>query len=167
MGVGFYRQTAWDIVNKFFTNHRAIGGRILWGMGKEALVAAVKTILGHAKAGRVEEAYAGYKELFTAADFAENRPEDQRQALKLMIHAKGQKPVPAVVDAHRAAVAPLTELVSKLDDPADYEMLGMCHVLLGNEESASNVFKAALAIERAKNPGSDLCGDLMRRISML
>ncbi|MFO0678346.1 MAG: hypothetical protein U0169_17545 [Polyangiaceae bacterium] len=138
-------------------------------MSKEALVAAVKTILGSMKAGNADEAYAGYVALFSSPDFATNRPEDQRQAIRLLVHAKGAptNPTKGMVDAHRAALAPLTELVSVHDDPADYEMLGMCHVILGNEANASNVFKAGLAIERAKSPGSDLCGALMRRISLL
>ena len=43
----------------------------------------------------------------------------------------------------------------------------MCHVLLGNEESASAIFRAGLTIERDKNPQSDLCGSLMKRVSLL
>ena len=46
-------------------------------------------------------------------------------------------------------------------------MLGVCHVVLGNEESASNIFRAGLAIERERSPGSDLCGELMKRISLI
>ena len=138
-------------------------------MSKEALVATVKTIVGLSKAGKADEAFAGYSALFSSPDFKLNRPEDQRQALRLLVHAKGspEKPSPGMVEAHRSALGPLTELVSVHDDPADYEMLGMCHVVLGNDENASNVFKAGLAIERAKSPGSDLCGALMRRISLL
>ncbi len=138
-------------------------------MSKEALVAAVKVIVGMVKAGQADEAYAGYSKLFASPDFTQNRPEDQRQALRLLVHAKGapDKPSVAMKEAHRSALGPLTELVSTHDDPADYEMLGMCHVVLGNEENASNLFKAGLNIERAKSPGSDLCGALMRRISLL
>ena len=61
----------------------------------------------------------------------------------------------------------LNELVSKVEDPADYEMLGMCHVVVGNEAGAGAVFRAALAIERERNAQSDLCGSLMKRVSML
>lgn len=138
-------------------------------MANEELVAAVKRIAGLARSGNVEEAYAGYRDLFASAPFLTYRPEDQRQALRLMILAKHapHKPSATVIDAHRAAVPALTELVSLLHEPGDHEMLGICHVLLGNEDSASTIFRAGLNIERERNPGSDLCGDLMKRISFL
>jgi hypothetical protein len=86
-----------------------------------------------------------------------------------MIHAKGvpEPPSPAMVEAHRAAIEPLTELVSMHNEPADYEMLGMCHVAVGNEQGAGAVFRAGLALERERNAQSDLCGALMKRVSML
>jgi hypothetical protein len=138
-------------------------------MPNEALLSAVKTIVANARAGKLDEAYAGYRELFAAAAFGTYDAHDQRQALRLMVHAKGlpQPLSPAIVEAHRAAVAPLTELVSKHNEPADYEMLGMCHVAVGNEEGASSVFRAGLALERERSAQSDLCGAFMRRISML
>jgi hypothetical protein len=138
-------------------------------MSKEALVKAVKEIVMLGKAGKPEEMYAGYKKLFAEAAFLQNRPEDQRQALKLMVNWKNAPATPpaGMVDAHRAALLPLTELVSAHGEPADFEMLGMCHVLLGNEESAGNMFRAGLKVERERSPGSDLCGDLMRRISLI
>ena len=71
------------------------------------------------------------------------------------------------IEAHRAAIAPLTELVSAHGEPGDHEMLGICHLAVGNEESASAIFKAGLAIERERSPQSDLCGTLMKRVSML
>jgi hypothetical protein len=46
-------------------------------------------------------------------------------------------------------------------------MLGICHLMLGHEQAASAIFKAGLAIERARDPGSDLCGELMKRISLI
>ena len=58
-------------------------------------------------------------------------------------------------------------MVSAHGDPADHELLGICHVCLGNEESASAIFRAGLAIERQRNPQSDLCGALMKRVSLL
>ncbi len=97
------------------------------------------------------------------------RPEDQRQVLRLMILAKNapRSPTPSMIEAHQAAVPALTEMVSVHQEPADHEMLGMCHVVLGNEDSASTIFRAGLALERDRNPGSDLCGELMKRISMI
>jgi hypothetical protein len=117
----------------------------------------------------MDGAYTGYQALFTSPEFPEYRPEDQRQALKLMVLAKGvpETPTPAMVEAHRAALGPLTELVSAHGEPSDHELLGVCHVVLGNEESASNIFKAALVIERERDPSSVLCGSLMKRVSML
>ncbi|HEY8042576.1 MAG TPA: hypothetical protein VIF15_22395 [Polyangiaceae bacterium] len=138
-------------------------------MANEALVSAVKTIVANIRSGKRQEGYAGYRELFASPTFRAYDVADQRQALKLMIHAKGMPdpPPPEIVEAHRAAIEPLTELVSKHNEPADYEMLGMCHVAVGNEEGAGAVFRAALALERERNAQSDLCGALMKRVSML
>jgi hypothetical protein len=138
-------------------------------MANEALTQAVKKIIGLARAGSLDEAYAGYRDLFADPTFLTYSPQDQRQALKLMIFAKGvpDKPTPKMVEAHRSALAPLTELVSSHGEPADHEMLGMCHVMLGHEESASIIYRAGLAIERQRNAQSDLCGQLMKRISLL
>ena len=138
-------------------------------MANEALVSTIKVIVGQARAGKLDAAYAGYRDLFSSPSFRTYEAADRRQALRLMVHAKGV-PDPAsaaMVDAHRAAIEPLTELVSAHAEPGDYEMLGMCHVVLGNETGAGTVFRAALAIERERNPGSDLCGTLMKRVSML
>jgi len=138
-------------------------------MADQGLVDAVKAIVSRSRAGDRSGAYAGYKALFSGEVFGRYAPNDQRQALRLMIHAKGvpDPPTPEIVEAHRAAIEPLTELVSSLGDPADYEMLGMCHVAIGNEQGAGAVFRAALAIERERNAQSDLCGALMKRVSML
>jgi hypothetical protein len=135
----------------------------------EALVNAVKEIVALAKAGDREGSYLGYRDLFASADFVTYPAAEQRQALKFMILAKGMPnvPTPAMVEAHRAALIPLTELVSALGEPADHELLGVCHVVLGNEASASAIFKAGLALERERNPSSDLCGALMRRVSSI
>jgi hypothetical protein len=138
-------------------------------VANEALVQSIKDIVARAKEGDVEGSYRGYRDLFSGADFKTYRVEDQRQALKLMILKKGapEAPTAAMVEAHSAAIERLTELVSTHNEPADYEMLGVCHVVLGNEESASGIFKAALAIERERDPSSTLCGALMKRVSML
>lgn len=138
-------------------------------MANEELVSSVKQIAKLARGGDLDAAYRGYRDLFSSPVFITYRPEDQRQALRLMILAKNapHKPTEAMIDAHRAAVPALTELVSVHQEPGDHEMLGICHVLLGNEESASVIFRAGLALERERNPSSDLCGELMKRISML
>ncbi|MGO9833430.1 MAG: hypothetical protein ACLP1X_04375 [Polyangiaceae bacterium] len=138
-------------------------------MAEQGLVDAVKAIVSSARAGDRKSAYAGYTALFASEGFRRYPANDQRQALRLMIHSKGapNPPTPEMVEAHRAAIEPLTELVSNLGDPADYEMLGMCHVAIGNEQGAGAVFRAALTIERERNAQSDLCGALMKRVSML
>src|SRR4051812_1691444 len=102
-------------------------------MANEELVLAVKKIIGFVRRSNLEDAYVAYRELFASPSFMTYRPEDQRQALKLMVLAKGapHKPTARMIEAHRAALAPLTELVSTYRDPADHEMLGMCHVMLG------------------------------------
>jgi len=136
-------------------------------MANEALVAAVKEIVALGRAGQLDEAYRRYQDLFTLKAFQQSKPEDQRQVLKMMILAKNtpNPPSEAMLDAHRAAVGPLTEMVSTLSEPADHELLGACHVVLGNIDAASAIFKAGLAIERQRDPGSTLCGQLMKRVS--
>lgn len=138
-------------------------------MANEALVQAVKSIMKLGKEGKVDEAYHGYKNLFESPDFETFRPEDQRQALRLMIHAKGapDKPTDAMIQAHAAAVRPLTNLVLTHGEPADHELLGLCYVRVGDIQSADTAFRAGLNIERERNPSSDLCGLLMKRISLL
>jgi hypothetical protein len=138
-------------------------------MPSSELVAAVKRIVASARAGDLDAAYAGYKELFSGPAFATFEPNEQRQALRLMVHAKGvpDPPTPAMVEAHRSALAPLVALVRAHGEPADHEMLGMCQVATGDEKAAAEVFRTALAIERERNAQSDLCGALMKRVSML
>jgi hypothetical protein len=137
-------------------------------MSKEVLVGAVKEIITLARSGDAEGSFVGYKALFERPEFSDNRPEDMRQALKLLILAKRTGPKSEkLLDAHRSAIAPLTDLVSKHNEPEDYEMLGVCHLVIGNEAAASNLFREGLTLERAKNAGSDLCGRLMTRVSSL
>jgi hypothetical protein len=137
-------------------------------MTKDELVAEVKRIIGVARTGDVEGTYPGYAALFLQPDFVVQRPEDQRQVLKLLVLAKRSGPKSAaLLDAIRAALAPLTELVSRHNEPEDYEMLGVCHVLLGNEKSASAIFQEGLTLERQRSAQSDLCGRLMTRLSAI
>ena len=138
-------------------------------MADKDLVDAVKAIVALVRAKEMDQAYAGYKALFSDPKFRTYEAGDQRNALKLMIHAKSAPAEPTQImrAAHGAAIEPLTELVSRFEEPADYEMLGMCHVMLGNDQGAGAVFRAALTIERERNPGSDLCGTLMKRVSWL
>jgi hypothetical protein len=138
-------------------------------VANDNLVQAVKAIIGLGKDGDMDGVYHGYRDLFAAATFLGYRLEDQRQALRLMILLKGapRVPTPAMVEAHRAALRPLKNIVEVQREAKDHELLGVCHVVLGDEATASAVFKAGLALERARNPQSDLCGALMKRVSML
>lgn len=140
-------------------------------VSKDELVQAVKGIVNRWKEGKLDEAYAGYRDLFARPDFVEHRPEDQRTALRLMITAKGaprpERPTPAMVEAHQTAVPALTDLINKYAEPADHELLGICYLVLNSPENADKTFRAGLALERERNPQSDLCGEFMKRISML
>lgn len=137
-------------------------------MANEELVSAIKKIVVLSRTN-LDQAYLGYRDLFGSPAFPTYRAEDQRQALRLMILAKGApyKPTAAMIEAHQAAVPSLTELVSVHREPGDHEMLGICHVILGNEDSARAIFREGLRLEREHNPQSDLCGSFMKRISFL
>jgi hypothetical protein len=135
----------------------------------EALVTALKKILTLSKNGRMAEAYEEYEQLFSAAAFAGYRPEEQRQALKLMVLAKAHPTDnEAVRKAHRAALIRLKVLVQQdSSEPADQELLGVTHLFLGDERAASAAFQAGLDVERVRNPQSELIATLMRRVSQL
>lgn len=137
-------------------------------MPNEVLVAKLKHIVGLARSGDVDGSHEGYRELFSSPDFLTYKPDDQRQVLKLLILQKrtGQPPE-SLKTAMSAALVPLTELVSLHGDAGDFEMLGLCHLMNGNEAGAANLFREGLRIERDANPQSDLCGRLMTRISAL
>ena len=138
-------------------------------MANEELVSAVKRIVGLAKSGDLDAAYVGYRDLFSSPAFPSYRPEDQRQALRLMVLAKGSpsKHSPAKIDAHKSAIPPLTALVDTFKEPSDHELLGICLVILGDEDRAREIFRTGLALEREHNAQSDLCGAFMKRISFL
>jgi hypothetical protein len=138
-------------------------------VANETLVQAVKALVARGKDGDIEGLYRGYRDLFADPAFLGYRPEDQRQALRLMVMMKGapHKPTPAMIEAHRAALLPLKQIVEVHLEPKDHELLGICYIVTGDEAIASSIFKAGLAIERERNPQSDLCGALMKRVSML
>jgi hypothetical protein len=133
----------------------------------EALVAALKKIMTLSKNGRSAEAYEEYAELFGSTAFAGYRVEDQRQALKLMVLAKAHPEIEAVAVAHKAALPRLRALVDGGSDPADQELLGVAHLVLGDQKAASAAFQTGLDLERARNPQSELIASLMRRVSQM
>lgn len=137
-------------------------------MSKEFLVAAVKDIVTRARSGDTEGSYDGYAALFSAPEFLDNRPEDQRRALELLILAKRTGPTSdKLIEAHRSAIEPLTQLVSAHHEPADLELLGLCQLVTGDAVAAAELFRDALTRERARDAGSTLCGRLMTRVSAL
>jgi hypothetical protein len=146
---------------------RASRGDILVAVPNEALVAAVKNIVVLSKSGKEDEAYTAYASLYASPPFASYSPADQRQALKLMILAKGIPTFPSasIVEAHRAAIGPLQALVHAQGEPADYQMLGICFTRTGDEAQARASFQAGLDIERARDPQSPLCGSLMKYVA--
>lgn len=136
----------------------------------EALVGVLKKIMRLSKNGRADEAYQEYASLFSSDAFVEYRPEEQRQALKLMLLAKSHPAEKDVVlSAHKAALPRVQALVEGTSEPeaADQELLGMAHLYLGDDKAATAAFQAGLAVERAKNPQSELIATLMRRVSQI
>jgi hypothetical protein len=129
--------------------------------------AAMKRIVNLAKTGKRDDAYAAYAELFASSHFAEYRPEDQRQALKFMVMAKNIPRGERVLEAFRSARTRLEALIKMHDEPADYELLGMCLIMLEDKDAASATFKTGLALERERSPSSALCGELMKRVSSI
>ncbi|HVJ91854.1 MAG TPA: hypothetical protein VM580_18770 [Labilithrix sp.] len=136
----------------------------------EALVASLKKIQTLSKNGRAVEAYHEYENLFSSSAFADYRPEEQRQALKLMLFAKNHPSDKDVVaSAHKAALTRIQALIdgSSEPEPADQELLGVAHLYLGNDKAAGAAFQAGLEVARAKNPQSELIATLMQRVSRL
>jgi hypothetical protein len=138
----------------------------------EAFVEAVKKIVLVLKSGRTDEGYTQYAELLSSPGFAEYRADDQRQALKLLLLAKAPPHVEggrsdAVSRAYKIALQRIQSLVDTLAEPADYEMLGVAHLQLEDHNAASAAFDIALKLERARNPQSELCASLGRRIAQI
>lgn len=138
-------------------------------MATEALVKRVKEILAIAKAGNVEDAYKAYSELFVSAEFRSYPMEEQRHAIKLVVNAKvpPSKTTPGQVGAYRAAMTPLQEMLGAMGDPHDFELLGICNVVIGDEKTAAELFRTGLRLERERNPQSDLCGSLMKWVAAM
>ena len=91
-------------------------------MSKEVFVAEVKRIVGLMRGGEPDSANTAFGELFASPLFADQRPEDRRQAFKLLVLAKRSGEAPAtLIEALRAANGPLEALVEATHDPEDYE----------------------------------------------
>ena len=94
---------------------------------RQALAATVKRIVGAAREGATQLAFQAYAALFEDDNFARQRPQDQRQVLKLLVMAKSiPPPTQPVIHAYRTALDRLRVLAEVTNDPVDSEMLGVC-----------------------------------------
>lgn len=136
-------------------------------MANEALVSAVKQILSLFREKREEEGFAAYGRLFSSPEFGTFTPQEQRQALKLMINLKVPplKPAPHMVAAYKEAMKPLKALIAAEQDPGDMELYGIAQIITGDEKGAGDTLRKALQMERERNPQSDLCGSLMKWVA--
>lgn len=133
----------------------------------DALKAAVKNAVALGRENNWEEFYATYAKLFYAPEFAQNRNEDQRQALRLMIMTKGL-PAPSSqngVQAYQGAWYALNRLVAEEHDARDYELFGLVYYRLGAEADAQKIFQAGLDIAHKKDD-AELCGAFLRHLSL-
>jgi hypothetical protein len=136
-------------------------------MATEALVAQVKQIVTLAKTGKLEDAYKGYAALYRSAEFRTYPMEEQRQAIKLVANIKvaPSRATPAQLDAFKAAIEPLSEILGALGAAEDFQWLGICCMVTGDEKRAGELFRTGLKLERDRNPQSDLCGSLMKWVA--
>lgn len=130
------------------------------------LVASLKQAIGLTRSGRFQDAYRQFAALFADFGFSNYSPDEQRQALRLMLIPK-MKPPPSdvVLDAHRAAIFRLKNLTEAFNDAGDFELLGIAYLALDDAEAARVAFTTGLGIERERNPQSHLVGALMKRVS--
>ncbi len=137
-------------------------------MAEEFLVAAVKEAVKLAREGKPVESFARYQGLFADPRFSGAAPADQRQALALLLNPKGSydPAPPEAAPALQAAWASLSTLVAATGEPRDHELLGLCHLRLGDRAGAKQLFESALAIAHTRSD-TELAGSLLKRISYL
>ena len=132
----------------------------------ESVAVALKKIIALAKDRRIDEAYRECTSLFRSAAFAGCGPEDQRQALKLLVVlARTGTTTDATREAHRAARERAQALVQRVGDAADYELMGLCQVALNESAGAAETFRKGLEVEQARNPQSELCVRLTKHVA--
>jgi hypothetical protein len=129
-------------------------------MTRDEMIAEVKQIMGYFRDSKNQAAYEAFQNLLSRPTFNQLQPSDQRQALKLLIQGKrtelgmhrdlnANDPLDlSIQNSHRAALQPLTELVSTLGEPEDFELLGMVHQRLGNHDSAATMMRPARSRHR-------------------
>lgn len=131
----------------------------------DGLKATMRRIIALGKSGDADNAYREYANLFLGAAFEDNKIEDRRLALRLLVLGKTPtQPSEPLLDALRAALPRLQTLVGTSKEPGDFEMLGVCNVLLSNKAAAKEAFAAGLEIEKGRNTSSDLHTNLTRRL---
>jgi hypothetical protein len=128
------------------------------------LAKTLRLIFNTARSGRTEQAYVKLAELFSSAMFAEYEPDEQREALRLMVHARNPPKHEFVLAANRAALGHLMKLAETLAEPSDYEMLGLANLRLDDTGAANAAFEKALELERARNAESELTKSLTKRL---
>jgi hypothetical protein len=141
-----------------------VGPRPDDNMKNVELAQTLRLIFITARSGRTEYAYGKLAALFSSAAFAEYEPDEQREALRLMVHAQNPPKEEFVLAANRAALGHLKKLAETLAEPADYEMLGLANLRLDDTGAANVAFEKALELERARNAESELERSLTKRL---
>lgn len=142
----------------------SVGPRPDDDMKNVELAKALRLIFNTARSGRTEYAYGKLTELFSSASFADCEPDQQRQALRLMVHARNPPKQEFVLAANRAALGHLKKLAETFAEPGDYEMLGLTNLRLDDTDAANAAFEKALELERARNAESELTRSLTKRL---
>jgi hypothetical protein len=133
-------------------------------MKNAELAKTLRLIFNTARSGRTEYAYGKLADLFSSAAFAEYEPDEQRAALRLLVHARNPPKEEFVLAANRAALGHVKKLAETHAEPADYEMLGLTNLRLEDTGAANAAFEKALEIERARNADSELARSLTKRL---
>jgi hypothetical protein len=82
-----------------------------------------------------------------------------------MLQAKPPAPkTEAVVTALRAALGRLEKLAASFENAADYELLGVANAAFGDVPAARAAYETGLALERTRDPSSELLRRLEHRL---
>jgi hypothetical protein len=142
----------------------SVGPRPDDDMKNAELAKTLRLIFNTARSGRTEYAYGKLADLFSSAGFAGYEPDEQREALRLLVHARNPPREEFVLAAHRAALGHLTRLAEALAEPGDHEMLGLANLRLDDTGAANAAFERALELEHARNAESELTRSLRKRL---
>src|SRR5690349_20231463 len=107
-------------------------------MATEALVARIKEIVALGKSGNRDDAFKGYAALFRSAEFRSYPMDEQRQAIKLVVNIKvaPNRPSHGQMEAFKAAIDPLSEMLGAHGASEDFQWLGICCMVTGDEKRA-------------------------------